>query len=210
MILILAILYGSSIIVEDYEHQTGNLMFPNVTKFRLMIGRVTSGFVLGSVSLITFYFLITLDVIFEYGLSHVPIELFYSLFWALLYYFTLLSFTVFFSSFAKSTSTVIVLLLVFVLVVLSIVTIVFVFAGYTGEPFYNITYFGNIIYQILTYPASRSVSQPLNFIHVKINQKEVTFTQWLTPSPIEALVFMLGYSFIFLFIGYYFFEKRQL
>lgn len=210
MILILAILFGSSIIVEDFEHQTGNLIFPNVTKFRLMTSRVIAGFALGSVSLVSYYFLIALDVMYEYGLSHIPLELFYSLFWALMYYFTILSFTVLFSSFARSTSVVIILLLVFVLVVLNIVSVLVAFAGYTGEPIYNITYFGNIITQILTYPISRSVSQPLSYIHVKIDHKEVNFTQWLTPSPIEALIFMLGYSAIFLIISFYLYERRQI
>ena len=209
MILILAILFGSSIIVEDFEHQTGNLIFPNVTKFRLMFSRVISGFVLGSVSLVAYYLLITLDVIYEYGLSYVPIELFYSLFWSLMYYFTLLSFTVLFSSFSKSTSLVIILLLVFVLVVLNVMSVLVAFAGYTGEPIYNITFFGNIITQLLTYPASRSVSQHLNYINVKIYQKELTFFHWLSPTPIEALIFMIGYSAIFLIVSYYLYERRQ-
>lgn len=209
MIFVLAILYGSSAIVEDFENQTGNLIFPNITKFRLLVARFTSGCVSGSISLILFYFLITLDAIYEYGLFHVPIELFYSLFWALLYYFTLLSLAILFSSFSKSTSIVIILLVLFVFVVSNILNIILALAGYNGEPFFVITYFGNIITEILNYPASRSVSQPLNYIHINLNGKELSFTQWLTPSPIEALIFMVGYSVIFLIVSYYFYERRE-
>ena len=209
MILALAILYGSSTLVEDFENQTGNLMFPNITKFRLLVARFTSGFVLVSISLIVYYFFIILDTMYEYGLSRVPIELYYSLIWALLYYVTLLSLTVFFSSFSKSTSTVVILLVLFVLVVSNILSTVLAIAGYTGEPFFNITYFGNIITQILNFPASRSVTQPLNYIHIKVKGKELTFTQWLTPSPIEALIFMVGYSGIFLIVSYFLFERRD-
>ena len=121
----------------------------------------------------------------------------------------ILSLTVFFSSFSKSSSIAIILMLLFILVVTNILNLVSAIARYSGEPFFILTYFSAIITEILTYPTSRSVIQPLSFVHVKINGQELSFTQWITPSPIEALVFMVAYSLIFLIISFFFYERRQ-
>lgn len=220
MILILAILYGSSILVEDFENQTGNLMFPNTTKFRLLVARFTTGFVLGGIGLILYYFLITLDTIFEYGFSQLYnnnnlINLVYSLFWALLYYFMLLSLTMLFSSFSKSTSIAIVLIVIFVLILSNILRVFVAYAGYTGEPFFVLTYFGEIITQILAFPSIRYRDISLGFRSVvtggsgKEHAINRTFKSWITPTPIEAFLFMVGYSVIFLLASYIIYERRQ-
>ncbi len=209
--LLLAIVFGSSLLVEDFQNTTGNLLFPNTTKFRLLIGRTLSSFVLGSISLFLFYFLIAFDVMFEYSsLTIVPMEFWYSLFWCLLYYFMLLSLTIFFSSFSRSTAIVIVLVVLLILVVSMIFRVFIVLTGYSQEPIFIITYFGDIINEILSYPQQRSRTSTLRFLdRFSKAGSSRTITTWYTPSPIEALIFMVGYSLVFLVLAYFIYERRQ-
>ena len=160
MVFVLAAAYGASIITEDYEKQTGNLVFPNTTKFRLLSGRFTAALVLGMLSLIVYYVLIAVDVFFRYNQVPIPTELWVSLGWAILYLFLLLSFVTFVSSFMRSTALVIILAFVFVLVVSVVARRLIIFTGYTGEPYFIISYFGDIISNSLDMPATRSEQIP--------------------------------------------------
>ena len=206
MILVLAVVFGASIIVEDFEKQTGNLVFPNSTKFRLLAGRTISAFILGSLSIILYYALIGLDTYWRY--SALPIEYLYSFFWAELYFFMLLSFVILVSSLSRSSSLTIILVILLVLVFFTIIERLMSFAGYTDEPLFILSYFGNIITQILTYPASRKVTANLDFRGTTGGVRR-SFVSWLTPDPLGALLFMVGYSVVFLILGYLFFERRQ-
>ena len=140
MILIIAITYGSSIIVEDFEKQTGNLIFPNITKPRLLTGRFIAGYLLGMLSIIVFYFLISLDVFIHY--NALPIELWISMFWAILYLFPLLALVTFLSSCMRSTALVAIVSFIGVMVLFVIARKLIIFTGYTGEPFFLMNYIG--------------------------------------------------------------------
>ena len=207
MILVLAVVFGASIIVEDFEKQTGNLMFPNSTKFRLLTGRTIAAFILGSICLIFYYLLIGLDTFRNY--STLPVEFYYSFFWAELYFLMLLSFTIFFSSFSRSSSLVIILVVLLILIVFTIIERLIPILGYEGEPLFILTYFSNIITSILAFPAQRSRIATLDVRRASGSGTGRTFTFWATPDPLGALIFMVGYSVIFLVLGYLLFERRQ-
>ena len=206
MILVLAVVFGSSIIVEDFEKQTGNIMFPNSTKFRLLTGRTIAAFILGSVCLILYYLLIGLDTFRNY--NTLPVEFYYSFFWAELYFLMLLSFTIFFSSFSRSSALVIIIVVLLILIAFNIIGRLIEFAGYNGEPLFVLSYFASIITEILTYPATRSSILNLD-IRRRSGASGIKFTHWLTPEPITALGFMVGYTVVFLVLSYFLFEGRQ-
>ena len=206
MILVLAVVFGASTVVEDFEKQTGNLMFPNSTKIRLLAGRTIAAFILGSICIILYYLLIGLDTFRNY--NTLPVEFYYSFFWAELYFLMLLSFTIFFSSFSRSSALVIILVVLLILIVFTIVMRLIAFAGYEGEPLFILPYFASIITEILTYPVSRKLTLRLD-IRRSEGAAGRTFTNWLTPDPTTALIFMLGYTIVFLGLSYFLFERRQ-
>ena len=206
MILILAVVFGASTVVEDFEKQTGNLVFPNSTKFRLLTGRTISAIILGSASIVLYYALVGLDTYWRY--SSLPPEFVYSFFWAEIYFIMLLSFTIFVSSLSRSTSLTIILVILFLLILSNILIRLIAFAGYVDEPLFILTYFGNIVTEILTYPATRKVTRDLE-IRTSNGGGGRTFVSWLTPDPTGALLFMVGYSVVFLVLAYIFFERRQ-
>lgn len=207
MILVLAVVFGASTIVEDFEKQTGNLMFPNSTKLRLLIGRTTAAFILGSVCLILFYTLIGLDTLRNY--STLPVEFFYSFFWAELYFLMLLAFTIFFSSFSRSTALVIILVVLLILIVFTILERLIPILGYEGEPLFIISYFSSIITSILAFPAQRYRIGALDVRRAAGSGSGRQFTFWLTPDPLGALIFMVGYTVVFLVLAYFLYEHRQ-
>ena len=208
MILVLAVVFGASIIVEDFEKQTGNLMFPNSTKLRLLTGRTIAAFILGSICLTFYYLLIGLDTFFFRNYS-LPVEFYYSFFWAELYFLMLLSFTIFFSSFSRSSSLVIILVVLLILIVFTIIERLIPILGYEGEPLFILTYFSNIVTSILAYPAQRSRLVTFEGRRSAGSGVGRQFTFWSTPDPLGALLFMVGYTVIFLVLGYFLFERRQ-
>ena len=207
MILVLAVVFGASIIVEDFEKQTGNLMFPNSTKLRLLTGRTIAAFILGSMCIIFYYLLIGLDTFRSY--SSLPVEFYYSFFWAELYFLMLLSFTIFFSSFSRSTSLVIILMVLLVLIVFTILERVISILGYQDEPFFILTYFSEIITYILQYSSQRSSVGGLDVRRASGSGAGRQFTFWNSPDPLGALIFMVGYSILFFVLAYILFERRQ-
>ena len=207
MILVLAVVFGASIVVEDFEKQTGNLMFPNSTKFRLLVGRTVAALILGSICLTFFYLLVGLDTLRNY--STLPVEFYYSYFSAELYFIMLLSFTIFFSSFSRSTSLVIILVVLLVLIVFTILERIIPILGYEGEPLFILTYFASIITSILAYPSQRYRVGALDVRRAAGAGLGRQFTFWLTPDPLGALIFLVGYTILFLVLGYILFERRQ-
>ena len=79
LILITAILFGGSIIVEDFEKQTGNLLFPKIERGRLLIGRYIARFAYGCISLAVYYAEIALLTYINY--KTVPVVMWESLGW---------------------------------------------------------------------------------------------------------------------------------
>lgn len=200
MVLVIAAAYGSSIIVEDFEKQTGNLIFPNSTKFRLLTGRFIAAFILGTLSLVLFYILIAFDVFLRYG--QIPLELWASLGWAILYLYLLLALLTFFSSFMPNTALVMILAFVIVVVVSVIARRLVLFTGYTGEPFFVISYFGDIISASLNMPSPRYTLQ-------SFGRNGRIYTDWLTPAPINAFFGMLALGSVLFILAYIIFERRQ-
>jgi len=204
LIIISASLFGGSIIVEDVKKQTGNLLFPKISKTRLLIGRLTSRYTLNAICVIFYYVLIGTVTFIKY--TEIPINLWVSLGWALLYTFTILTFVTFMSSIMRSTSATIIVSILFLLIVFHIITMILRFAGLTMEPLFLLTYYEGIISGSLSMPNPRyaEIMMP-----TPGGGDPVTFTQWLTPTEPAALIGMVIYASVFLILAYFIYQRRQ-
>jgi len=204
LIIISASLFGGSIIVEDFKKQTGNLLFPKISKTRLLIGRLTSRYTLNAICVIFYYVLIGTVTFIKY--TEIPINLWVSLGWALLYTFTILTFVTFMSSIMRSTSATIIVSILFLLIVFNIITMILSFAGLTMEPLFLLTYYEGIISGSLSMPNPRygEIMRP-----TPGGGDPVTFTQWLTPTGPAALIGMVVYASVFLILAYFIYQRRQ-
>jgi len=204
LIIISASLFGGSIIVEDFKKQTGNLLFPKISKTRLLIGRLTSRFTLNAICVSLYYILISIVTLIKYG--EISITLWVSLGWALLYTFAILSFVTFMSSIMKSTSATIIVSTLFLLIVFHLVTMILRFAGLTMEPLFLLTYYEGIISGSLSMPDPRYIEITMP---TPGGGEPVTFTQWLTPTEPVALIGILIYTSILLILAYFLYQRRQ-
>jgi len=204
-ILIIAVMFGGSIIALDYDKQTGNLIFPKIAKGRLFIGRLIARYVLSALAVIVYYVLTGVTTVIKYG--ELPIEIWSSLGWALLYTFLVLSLVVFFSSFMKKTSTTIVVSLVIILMVFNLIDVLLLISGVEIEPLYILTYYERIITAIFNMPTERFVEGTLGGPGPGMEGPSIM--QWLTPSMTGAAIGMIVYSAILLTAAYFLFRRRQ-
>ena len=205
LIIISASLFGGSIIVEDFKKQTGNLLFPKISKTRLLIGRLTSRYTLNAICVSIYYVLAGIVTFAKY--SEIPINLWASLGWALLYTFTILTFVTFMSSIMRSTSATIIVSILFLLIVFNIIIMILTFAGLTMEPLFILTYYGEIISGSLAMPNPRYAELPP--MPTPGGGAHVTFSAWLTPTEPAALIGMLIYASLFLVFAYLIYQRRQ-
>ncbi len=203
-ILIIATMFGGNIIALDYDRQTGNLLFPKITKGRLFVGRLIARYLLSALAVIFYYILVVIVAAIKY--SELPVETWASLGWALLYTFLVLSLVIFFSSFMKKTSTAIVVSLVMVLLVFNLGSTILTITGVEIEPLFILTYYSNIITHSFAMPTERFVEGFLGGPHA-IDAPSIM--QWLTPSVGGAIIGMLIYSAILLVAAYFLFRRRQ-
>jgi ABC-type transport system involved in multi-copper enzyme maturation permease subunit len=201
-ILIIAVLYGGSIIALDYDKQTGNLLFPKITKGRLFVGRIIARYLLSALAVTVFYIVTGITTVIKYKV--VPIEIWASWGWALFYMFLVLSMVTFFSSFLKKSSTTIVISLLMVLIVFNMGNMILRVTGVEIEPLFFLTYYANIITASFDMPVDRFGEMPLG-----PGPEAPTGFQWLTPSVTGAAVGMLIYSAILLIAAYFLFRRRQ-
>lgn len=201
-IVIIAVMFGGSMIALDYDKQTGNLIFPKITKGRLFVGRLIARYLLSAIAVTAYYILTTVTTAIKY--KSLPIETLASFGWALLYMFLVLAMVIFFSSFLKKTSTTIVISLVMILMIFNLTSTILVIAGAEIEPLFILTYYSNIITQSFAMPAERFIEAPLS-----PNPEGPTGFQWITPSIAGAAVGMIIYSTILLVAAYFLFRRRQ-
>jgi len=202
VIVIIAVMFGGSMIALDYDKQTGNLIFPKITKGRLFVGRLIARYLLSAIAVTAYYILTTVTTAIKY--KSLPIETLASFGWALLYMFLVLAMVIFFSSFLKKTSTTIVISLVMVLMIFNLTSTILAIAGAEIEPLFILTYYSNIITQSFAMPAERFFEAPLT-----PNPEGPTGFQWITPSIAGAAIGMIIYSTILLVAAYFLFRRRQ-
>ncbi|MFX1452771.1 MAG: hypothetical protein ACFFCM_18180, partial [Promethearchaeota archaeon] len=188
---------GGAIIAEDFQKQTGNLLFPKVSKIHLLVGRAVSRYGLNAILIIFYYWLIAIDTNQQYG--ELPTNFIISMEWALLYTFMIFTFVILMSSISKSKSTTMIISILLLLMVFNIINSILMFTQTGIEPLFLLTYYGNIITASLDMPDPRW--QKVSFGPPN-EQNPVEFKQWITPSSSAALQGMLLFSLVFLIASY--------
>ncbi|MBD3256500.1 MAG: hypothetical protein GF383_15500 [Candidatus Lokiarchaeota archaeon] len=195
---------GGSIIAEDFDKQTGNLLFPKIDKSRLLIGRTTARYSLNALLVIFYYILIA--VITNYMYAEIPDAFFESLSWALLYLFMITTFVIMMSSLNKSASSAMIISIFFLLIVFQLIETILMVTSVEIEPLFLPNYYFNIIEASLDWPDER-------FTEILMPSARegdfVEFKQWVTPKPSDALFGMLIFAGVFLFIAYMIYKRRQ-
>ncbi|MCP4762428.1 MAG: ABC transporter permease [archaeon] len=203
--LVVAASFGGSIIAEDFEKLTGNLMFPKITRGRLLIGRLIARTIYASITIAFYYSLVAIATFLKYGI--LPGTIWLSMIWAIFYTFTLLCFTTFFSSIMNRSSTAMVMTILFVMMVFSILTMILMFTGITVEPLFMIDYYANIITNCFNMPTERFSEFSMG--RMGGGGSMPTFQSWITPSVEGAIIGMGIYSAILLFIASIFYKRKQ-
>jgi len=194
---------GGSIIAEDFKKQTGNLLFPKISKGRLLTGRLIARFSIITLIICMNYILIGIITVIKY--NWIPIELWASMGWALFYAFTILIFVTFMSSFLRSTAATILISMLFLLIVFDMTGELLQVTGLNVEPLFLISYYGNIIVASLNMPDVRNVLMAGE----RFEGSSVLHWGWLTPSEIGAFIGLLIWTGILLTSAYLFYRRRQ-
>ncbi len=197
LVLILATSYGTGLIVVDFQEDTGNLLFPKISRSRLFIGRIIGNFLLGALIILIYYLISIIPVFIKFEV--LPKEYWYSLGFSLYYYLALLSLAVFFSSFVKRSSGAVISVLLLMIIGFPIVYSILMLIV-EGEPLFLLNYLAFIITYILDMPADRLESMTL---------EGFTINAWLTPDAKGAAIGLGIYTFIFLLGAYIIYKFRQ-
>ena len=203
LIIISTATFGGGIIAEDFQKQTGNLLFPKISKSRLLIGRIISRYAL-NVILIVFYY-IMVGIITYYKYQGLPDTYIISMGWALFYTFMVFTIVIFMSSINKSKSAAIIISVLLFLIAFGIIESILMFTRTGIEPLFLPTYYENIIEASLDMPDPRF--ETVSFGRPGSNNPE--FKLWLTPSIPAAIIGMSFFSFLQLTAAYLLYKTRQ-
>ena len=203
LIIISTATFGGSIIAEDFQKQTGNLLFPKISKSRLLIGRVISRYALNAILIIFYYILVASITNYKYG--ELPDKLIDSMGWALFYTFMLFTFVIFMSSINKSKSAAIIVSILLFLIVFNIITMILMMTRTGIEPVMIPTYYENIIEASLDMPDPRFEKVGFG----PHGRSDVEFKRWITPSTSGAFIGMSLFSVLLLIGAYFFYKRRQ-
>lgn len=207
LILIISSTFAGSIIAEDFEKQTGNLLFPKISKDRLLIGRIIARYFYIALTIGFYYLIVGIYTYIKY--NGVPKIVWGSMGWALLYAFLLFAFVTFLSSILKRSSTAIIIGILGLLIVFPLVQNILMFTGVTVEPLFILTYFGDIITAWFNMPPIGQRYREFTFGRGPMADPNNTYMSWITPSPAGAVIGMLVYCIVLFGIAYIIFQRRQ-
>jgi ABC-type transport system involved in multi-copper enzyme maturation permease subunit len=209
IIIIIGILFGSSMIVEDFEKQTGNLLFPKIEKGRLLVGRYIARYFYAMITIVVFYGEIAFLTYINY--SEVPSKLWGSMLWAILYLHLVLSFVVLMSALLNRIATTTVVSILALLILFSIITNILMVAEVKIEPLFVLTYYSNIITSWFAMPETRyrDISPRFGGPNPQDGVSDRVFRQWVTPSAEGALIGILLYSIVLLTIAVLVYRNKQ-
>lgn len=206
LILIIAVAFGGGIIAEDFEKDTGNLLFPKIQKDRLLIGRIIARYIYAAMCVIFYYVLIGIATLIIY--ESLPLIVWESMGWALLYTFAVFSFMILFSSFMKRAASAMIVGMLIILMVFQLLTIILMYTGVTIEPLFMLTYYANIITSWFNMPSERFTEVGLGMGPGGVRDGP-TFMSWATPSATGAILGMTIYSIACIALAYFIYKRRQ-
>ena len=207
-----ACLFFSGIICSEFDKKTGFIVFPKISKYKLIIGKYFGNLILVITIISIYYFILGLLGFFYYG-GPINIRFFYSYGIAVLYIVVLSSFVTFFSSFMRSVNLTIISTLLILLIGFNIADqiITLIFAD-SFEPLYSLAYLGSLITGILEYPFPDPRYSEFSFSGMGPGGMggDFTFGQWVTPSIEMGITLLLVYIVVYFLLAAYLFKRRQL
>ncbi len=210
LILIIAVTFGGGIIAEDFEKETGNLLFPKIQKNRLLAGRIIARYFYAALTVVFYYALVGISTLIKY--EWVPSIVWESMGWALLYTFAVFSFMILFSSFMKRVASAMIVGMMIVLMVFQLTSMILMFTGVTIEPLFILTYYANIITIWFNMPAERFTEFGFGGppgMGPGMGDGMPTFMSWATPNATGAILGMAIYSIICIALSYIIYKRRQ-
>jgi ABC-2 type transport system permease protein len=203
VIVLSGIFFGGDAISGEFQNKTGYFGVPNpIRRSSIYVGKWLAAFIGATVILIVFTAITVANGMYYFGLT-VPYQFGLSVLLAWFYLAAVLGFTFFFSSLLKSSSisilvTAILFLFAFTLIQTLVADLVQV------EPWFILTYGGQIIGNILTvpYPAHTVVSTQ------HFGGRTRTITTFTAPVP-EGLAIIALYFIITGVLGLVLFERKE-
>jgi ABC-type transport system involved in multi-copper enzyme maturation permease subunit len=202
LVLISAATFGGSLIAVDFEKLTGNLIFPKISRDRLLAGRFTAAYFMNALCIIYYYVIVGIYTYVKY--DEIPEKTWNSLGMALLYTLAVLSFVLFWSSLMKTTASAVVISVMMLLIVFSIVNSILMVST-QQEPYFLLDYLGYSITSVFDMPDPRYMD-----MEIAISETDkLTMRSWLTPEIDVAIWGMSIYTVVFFVLAYLRFKTRQ-
>ena len=189
--------FFGGIICEEYDYKTGYITFPLMGRFRLLLGKSITDYIMVSTVVGVYY--ISLGVAGSiFYLELIPIEYILSFIVAIGFTFMMCSLVMFFSSIMKNQAMSIITTLLVVVVLETLITTII---QTDLEPLYSLNYLSTLIYYMLEYPDPR---------YIEFTRGPFSTTEWLAPDKYVGIGLMMVYFLVFTAIALYIFKKRQL
>lgn len=205
MLIFAICLFFSGIICEEYDKETGFIMFPKINKYKLIIGKFLGNYTLVIFITGIFYFIAILTGLYYYG-GPLPITLIYSFLIALLYIFSVSCVVVLFSSILKTVNITIVSTVLILLVGFSVITQLSTLLAPDLEPLYSLDYAGRLMGSILYDPFPINVEDR----YTEMEFGMMSIRTWETPTIFAGVIIMLLYASISFTLAALIFRRRQL
>ena len=199
-----AALFGS-IIVEDIEKRTGNILHPKISKDRLIVGRFIALFIILTSIIVAYYLVVIAFAVGKYPGQAIPVEVWQSMGWALFNGLAIAAFVTFISSFAKTVNTSIILSLLMFIMVFPIITSVMSMTGTKTEPLFFLTYNQYIIEAIFKMPDPRYMEIPI----IMGEMGSQTYFMWTTPDVVGAAWSLSIYTVVCLVLAYILYRRKE-
>ena len=147
LIIICAAFFGGDAISGEFEKKTALLTFPTPQrKTSIFISKYIAALIGTGIMVSLFYFITTLEIAQIYGVTNIPIDVLKSYLLALLYTFSVLGLTFFFSSFLKGTISSTLLSFFTLFMILPILSTLLMVIDV--EPWFIVTYSADLITSI--------------------------------------------------------------
>lgn len=202
LVFITSLVFGGSLIVRDFEQPIGNILFPKISKTRLLTGRLIAVLVM-NLTVISYFYFSSILVIF--GLNgQIPLELYYSLIYAEIYSILVLTFIIFLSSNMKSSNVVTILSLFAIIFIFPIFEVLFLILWPDFEPVFLLTYYARPITGVFT---GTSGGNFLDIVNTDTGESLLRFIK--SPTPLIVFLGVSILSSLFIIFSYVQYERRQ-
>ncbi|MHA2329735.1 MAG: hypothetical protein ACXACR_14565 [Candidatus Hodarchaeales archaeon] len=202
LILITSIVFGGSLIVRDFEHAIGNILFPKISKKRLLIGRLITAILL-TILVISYFYISSAGITYVLN-KEIPKELFYSFIYSLAYSVLLLAFIIFLSSTLKSTSVVTIVSLLVIILIFPVLEVLIAVLDPGFEPVFLLTFYARPILGVFYGTSGRNL---FDIVNTETGESLINMAKF--PSPFMVGLGVSVLSAFFIILSYVRFERRQ-